>query len=97
MSEPGDIYVADLSDEQRHRVMVASTSRFSQLSARVLVVPEIVSPPDEVSFPWRIETDDGVFAVDLMLTVPSERLLEHVGRTNAAATSRMRRAIRQIS
>ena len=97
MSEPGDIYVADLSDEQRHRVMVASTSRFSQLSGRVLVVPEIVSPPDEVSFPWRIETDDGVFAVDLMLTVPSERLLEHVGRTNAAATSRMRRAIRQIS
>ena len=97
MSEPGDIYVADLSDERRHRVMVASTSRFSQLSGRVLVVPEIVSPPDEVPFPWRIETDEGVFAVDLMLTVASERLLEHTGRVNAAAASRMRRAIRQIS
>jgi len=97
MSEPGDICLVDLGDEQRHPVMIASTSRFSQLSGRVLVVPEISSPPDEVPFPWRIETDQGVFAVDLMLTVASERLLEHAGRANAAATTRMRRALRQIS
>ena len=97
MSEPGDIYLADLGDEQRHRVMIASTSRFSQLSGRVLIVPEISSPPDEVPFPWRIETDEGVFPVDLMLTVASERLLEYAGRVSAGATSRMGRAIRQIS
>ncbi|MDJ0768989.1 MAG: hypothetical protein QNJ12_09350 [Ilumatobacter sp.] len=87
MSEPGDIYLAELNDEQRHRVMVASSSRFAQLSGRVLVAPEIVAPPDGVPFPWRIETEDGAFAVDLMLTIPAERLLERTG-----ARTRLRRA-----
>ena len=97
MSEPGDIHLADLNEELRRRVMVASSSRFSRAAGRVVVIPEVFGVPDEVPFPWRVEHDDTVYAVDLLRTMPVERLLEQTGQASHSAIARIRRAIRLIT
>lgn len=97
MSEAGDIYLADLNEERRRRVLVLSSRRFAQLSRRVLVAPEVLGASDEVPFPWRIEVDGAVFAVDLLRSVPADRLLEQTGRAPAAAVQRARQALHTIT
>ena len=41
MSEAGDIYLADLDEERRRRVLVVSNARFNRAAERVLVAPEL--------------------------------------------------------
>ena len=97
MIQPGDIYLADLNEEVRRRVLVVSNARFTTSSGRALVIPEIVGPTEEVPFPWRIDVEDGVFAVDLLRSIPVERPLEQAGRASFAALVKIRRAIVHIT
>ena len=96
MIETGDIYVADVGQEQRRHVLVISNSRFHRLSGRVIVAPALPGEPDEVPFPWRIEAEGMVFAVDLLRSIPAERLLEHVGRVTPSVASEVQRVTRHI-
>ena len=95
--EAGDIYLADLHDEVRRTVLVASTRPFNQFAQRVLVVPEVPSVLDEVLFPWRVQSDDVVFAVDLLRSIPIDRLLKRTGRASADVIERVRRSILHIT
>lgn len=93
MIEPGDIYLADLHEERRRRVVIASNARFNRGSNRVFVIPELFGDEDEVMDPWRIAVEDAVFAVDLLRSLPATRLLDRVGRIPHASTLHMRRAV----
>lgn len=97
MIDAGDIYLADLSEERRRRVLVISTERFHGVSGRALVAPEVTGVPDEVPFPWRVQVEDGVYAVDLARTVPIDRLLDRTDRATAAAMAVVRRALLNIT
>ncbi len=97
MTAQGDIHLADLNEERRRRVVVASKSRFNRAADRVVVIPEIFGDPDEVPFPWRISDDDAVFAVDLLRTIPIERLLERTGQVSHEALLQIRHVIYQIT
>lgn len=95
MIEAGDIYLADLSDE-RHRVLVMSVSRFNEAAARAIVAPELRTEPGDVLFPWHITAGEVVFAVDLLRSLPAERLLERLDRASPAVMDVARRAVRNI-
>lgn len=97
MIQAGDIVLADLRDETRHRVLVTSDARFHRLAGRAMVIPEISIDADEFLPPWRIEVEDSVFAVDLLRSIPIDRLLETVGRAPAGRFEEVRRAIRHIT
>jgi mRNA-degrading endonuclease toxin of MazEF toxin-antitoxin module len=97
MTESGGVHLADLNEERQCRVLVVSNRRFNQISGRVLVAPEITGDPDEVPFPWRVEVEDAVFAVDLLRSLPAERLLERTSRASATAMHAVRRALRNIT
>jgi mRNA-degrading endonuclease toxin of MazEF toxin-antitoxin module len=97
MTSQGDIHFADLNEERRRRVLVASTARFNRVARRAVVVPEVFGEHDEVQFPWRIESDDAVFAVDLLRTIPVERLLRRTGRASHETMQHVLRAIRHIT
>lgn len=53
--------------------------------------------PDEIPFPWRIEIDEAVYAVDLVRSLPVGRLLDRTDRAPAATMSAVRRALRAIT
>jgi mRNA-degrading endonuclease toxin of MazEF toxin-antitoxin module len=93
----GDIHLADLNEERRRRVLVISNGRFHSVSGRALVAPEVIGEPDEVPFPWRVEVDNGVYAVDLMRSLPVERLLDRIDRAPAVAMAVVRRALLNIT
>jgi len=97
MIEAGDIHLADLNEERRRQVLVVSNLRFNRLSGRVLVAPEIRGEPDAVPFPWRVEVAGAVFAVDLLRSLPADRLLERTGRAPGAAMDVVRRALLNIT
>lgn len=97
MIQPGDIFVADLNEEVQRRVLVVSNARFTSASGRAVVIPEIVGQTDEIPFPWRIDVEDGIFAVDLLRSIPVERLLDHTGRASFAAMVKIRRAVVHIT
>ena len=84
MIEAGDIHLADLNQERRLPVLVVSSGKFTRLSGRAIVAPAIPGEPDEVPFPWRIEAEGHVFAIDLVRSIPAERLLDRVGRATPA-------------
>ena len=91
--EAGDIYLADLNDEQRGCVLVVSTARFHDLSGRAIVVPASHQRP----FPWRIEHRDDTFAIDLLQTISIDRLLEKVGTAPDEIRRRAQQTIRLIT
>jgi mRNA-degrading endonuclease toxin of MazEF toxin-antitoxin module len=95
--DAGDIHLADLNEERRRHVLVVSTGRFNHLSGRVLVAPEIIGDPDEVPFPWRVRVDDAVYAVDLLRSLRSDRLLDRTHRAPATAMDAVRRALLNIT
>jgi mRNA-degrading endonuclease toxin of MazEF toxin-antitoxin module len=95
--DAGDIHLADLHEERRRRVLVISNERFHRVSGRVLVAPEIPGPPDEVPFPWRIQVDDAVYAVDMVRGLPVDRLLDRTDRAPADAMALVRRALLNIT
>ena len=97
MTDAGDIHLADLNEERRRRVLVISNSRFQRVSGRVLVAPEIMGEPDEVPFPWRVQVDDAVYAVDLVRSLPVVRLLARTDRAPSTAMAAVRRALLNIT
>ena len=97
MIDAGDIFLADLNEALRRRVLVISTERFHRASGRTLVAPEIFGDPDEVPFPWRVQIEDGVYAVDLARSVPIDRLLDRTDRATAATMAIVRRALLNIT
>lgn len=96
MIEAGDIHLADVDQEQRRPVLVVSTGKFNRLSGRVVVAPAIPGEPDEVPFPWRIDAEGYVFAIDLLRSVPADRLLERTGRATPAVAASVQRVIRHV-
>ena len=40
-----------------------------------MVAPEILDSADTVTFPWRVEIEGAVYAVDLLRSLPTARLL----------------------
>ncbi len=97
MIHAGDIHFADLSEELRRRVLVISNDRFHRASGRVLVAPETRRSLDAVPFPWLVQIDDGIYAVDLVRSLPVGRLLERTGRAPASAMTAVRRALLSIT
>ena len=97
MIEAGDVHLADLNEERRRHVLVISNRRFNRLSGRALVAPEITGDPDEVPFPWRVEVDGVVFGVDLVRSLPADRLLDRTARAPVAAIQAVRRALLHIT
>lgn len=95
--DAGDIYRADLNDEVTRRVLVVSTRQFHRLASRAVVVPELRSPPDDVPPPWRIEIDGTVFAVDMLRSLPVDRLVRRVDRCTADTLAAVRRVLRHIT
>jgi mRNA-degrading endonuclease toxin of MazEF toxin-antitoxin module len=93
----GDIHLADLNEERRRQVLVISNDRFHRVSGRVLLAPEIIGEPDEVPFPWRVQIDDAVYAVDLVRSLPANRLLDRTDRAPADAMAIVHRAILNIT
>ena len=97
MTDAGDIWLADLNDERRRRVLVISTGRFNGLADRAIVVPEMKLRPGAVLEPWRFETDDAVFAVDRIQNIKLERLLEKTGSVPYPVMRQIRHALLQIT
>jgi mRNA-degrading endonuclease toxin of MazEF toxin-antitoxin module len=97
MINAGDIHLADLNEERRRRVLVISNNRFHRASSRVLVAPEFIGTPDEVPFPWQVQVDDAVYAVDLMRSLAADRLLDRIDRAPVAAMAEVRRALLNIT
>ena len=97
MISAGDIHLADLNDERRRRVLVVSNDRFNAAAGRALVALEIVGEPDAIPFPWRVQVDDAVFAVDLLRSLSLDRLLARTDRAPAGAMAVVRHALRQIT
>jgi mRNA-degrading endonuclease toxin of MazEF toxin-antitoxin module len=93
--DAGEIYLADLNEELRRKVVVVSSERFAQASHRVMIVPEI-SGPDPIGFPWRVASADAVFAVELLQSLDADRLLERVGRVTPKAMVQIRSVLRQV-
>ena len=87
----GDVVVADTRDEQRRRVLVVSDARFHRATQRAIVAPSIATIAGDES-PWRPGVKER-FAVDFLTTLPLDRLLEAVGRVDAATLRRAQRAI----
>lgn len=96
MIEAGDIHLADVNQEQRIAVLVVSNSRFARLSERVIVAPAVPGEPDEVPFPWRVGAEGHVFAIDLLRSIPADRLQERVGRITPAVAASVQRVVRHI-
>ena len=97
MSALGDIHLADLNEERRRRVLVASNARFNCATRRVVVIPEVFGEPDDVPFPWRVMVGDAIFAVDLLRTISIERLLQRTGQASLVDMLQIRRAILHIT
>jgi len=62
-----------------------------------LVAPELALLPGDVTFPWRVTVDDTTFAVDLLRSVPAERLLERVDRAPAGVVKQVEQVLRHIT
>lgn len=96
MIDTGDVHLADIGRETRATVLVVSNRRFHTASRRALVCPLIETKVEE-PFPWWIETDHGAFAVDRLVTLPTDRVLERRGRISAVDVGRVRRALAAIT
>ncbi len=96
MIEAGDIHLADLNQERRLPVLVVSSSRFTRLSGRAIVAPALPGEPDEMPFPWRIEAEGHVFAIDLVRSIPTGQLLDRVGRATPTVAASVQRVLRHI-
>jgi mRNA-degrading endonuclease toxin of MazEF toxin-antitoxin module len=96
MIESGDIHLADLHQQRRIPVLVMSDGKFTRLSGRAIVAPAVPGKPDNVPFPWRIEAEGHVFAIDLLRSIPTDRLMERVGRVTPAVAASVQRVSRHI-
>lgn len=96
MIDAGDVYLCDLGGEVREQALVVSTRRFHRLSGRAIVCPVQTVVAPEMP-PWWIAISGSVFAVDQLMTVPVERLLERVERVGSSDLMQVRRALAAIT
>lgn len=97
MIEQGDVYLADLHEERRRRVLVVTIGRFHQQAGRVFVAPEAFGIAAEAPYPWRMAVAGGVFAVDRLRSIDERRLLERVDRASAVEMASVRQVLRTIT
>jgi len=75
MPTDGEVWIADLGEEIRRRVLVLSDARLHQIANRAVVAPMSTKVPD--SAPWFVDAGDDEYAnVHLIRSVPVARLLE---------------------
>ena len=91
-ADAGDIYLSGLGTEVRQQVLVLSSARFHRIAERAIVAPLSGARP----YPWRIEVDDDTYAIDLLRTVPTEVLLERLGRAPQEAVRQAHRAVQLV-
>jgi len=91
---PGEVWLADAGDEQRHRVYVISELQFQRLGSRAIIAP-VIDPPAEL-YPWHIAWEQSVIATNLIGSTPIARLLERIGATDLSTLRSVRRAARAI-
>ena len=96
MIDGGEVVLADLGGERRHRVLVLSNRNFHRLADRAIVAPEYEGPVDDVAAPWRVEADGAIFAIDLVRSLPLDRLLDAVGSAGVVEARRAQRALRAL-
>ena len=94
--EAGEIWLADRGDETRRLVFVISDARFHRLADRAVVAPVLEELP-AAPRPWHVRLDDRAVAVNLLGTLPLDRLLERVERAPFDTLRRVRRAVREIT
>jgi hypothetical protein len=63
----------------------------------VLVAPGIDVDGDEILPPWIIRIGNDAFALDLLRSIPSSRLLERTSRASSVELQRARLALREIT
>jgi len=75
MPTDGEVWIADLGEEIRRRVLVLSDARLHQIANRAVVAPMSTKVPD--SAPWFVDAGDDEYAnVHLIRSIPVARLLE---------------------
>ncbi|HEV7722470.1 MAG TPA: type II toxin-antitoxin system PemK/MazF family toxin [Iamia sp.] len=97
MSETGQVVMADLGAERPRRVLVLSNRRFTTMTGRALVAPEWLGPPDVQLLPWQVRVGNAVFAIDRLVSVKTDRLLDDVGEASYTAVMAARRALLAIT
>ncbi|HRE00225.1 MAG TPA: type II toxin-antitoxin system PemK/MazF family toxin [Ilumatobacteraceae bacterium] len=91
----GDVWCADRNDERRRLVYIVSDHRFHRLAGRVVIAPVLDASPGPQR-PWYVPIAEGVVAANQFATVPVDRLLERVSRSDLPALQRVRRAVHNI-
>jgi mRNA-degrading endonuclease toxin of MazEF toxin-antitoxin module len=93
----GDIWLADRGDETRRLVFVISDVHFHRLAERAVVAPVLDSLPSSPR-PWHVPVlVDRAIAVNLLATVPVDRLLERVDHAGSETLRRVRRAVQALT
>lgn len=88
------LYLADVGEDRRRRVLVVSGPRFGATTGRAVVVPEIGFDPDLPLSPWRVPFEEtAALAVDRLTTVPKDVLHHQVGQLPISETQQVRRLI----
>lgn len=77
-------------------MFVISDVRFHRLAERAVVAPVLARPPDPV-WPWHVAVGDHTVAVNQIGTIPTDRLLELVDRSDLDELRRVRRVVREIT
>ena len=96
MIDAGDVCWCDLGRERRVRVLVVSHVRFHRAAGRALVCPAVDVRSDEMP-PWLVPVADEYFAMDRIVALPVERVLDQVGRATSVEFARAQRALRAIT
>jgi mRNA-degrading endonuclease toxin of MazEF toxin-antitoxin module len=88
------LYLADVGEDRRRRVLVVSGPRFGATAQRAVVVPEIGFDPDLPLSPWRVPFEEtAALAVDRLTTVPTDVLHHQVGQLPISETQQVRRLL----
>ena len=92
----GEVWLADRGDETRRLVFVVSDARFHRLAERAVVAPLLERMP-AAARPWHVALGERAVAVHQLGTMPIDRLLEMVDRSNLDALRQVRRAVQEIT
>ena len=95
-ADGGEIWLADRGEETRRLVYVISGARFHRLADRAVVAPVLQQMP-ALPRPWHLPVGGRAIAVNQLGTMPIDRLLEFVERSDLATLRLVRRAVREIT
>ena len=95
MPTDGEVWIADLGDEIRRRVLVLSDARLHQLANRAVVAPMSTEVPDAA--PWFVDAGDDEYAnVHLIRSIPVARLLERARAVDHRAMVEIRSVLTHL-